>query len=308
MYNNFNLQGYDIPEFFKTLDDLPHEEVKMVDPTEDINNFAVNVFYRNINKFESMDQHQRQAFVKSNIDLISDHIMNSKCNYATILFTPAFLEAYFKILSIMPITALRKFASNFLFYTFKTNMKYRSGMNQDQIKTINNLFMAIARVVNRDLIRIIESVGIPNEYATEISVARFSYTDEITNAHRVNQVMMYSRDPSIFTEQNIIYVYEKLFNQLRYLFMAVMFDVQENYEQEFPDDDDAFYYVFSNISLAALTMANNLPIDGIYRLLSIFLEKWNEVGKPRTRFSLRSLSADYGRVLSVVERMGVYVP
>lgn len=305
---NNNLQGFYTPEFFKTIENLPHEDVTMVNPIDDLNKFYAESFYYNINNLDKMDQHQRLSFIKSNIDLISDHIMNSKCTYATVLFTPIFLETYFKILSNMPINALRKFASNFLFYTFKTNAKYRKGMSQTQIDTVNNLFMAIARVVNKDLIRSIETIGIPNDYATELSVARFSYTDEITNAHRVNQVMMYSRDPMIFTEQNIIYVYEKLFDQLRYLFMATMFDIQENYEQEFPDDDDAFYYVFSNISLAVLTMANNLPMDGIYRLLNIFLDKWNEVGKPMTRFSLRSLSADYGRILSIVEKIGVYVP
>lgn len=303
-------ETYEIPEFIRAVNDAPVEPKPDVNPLDAINNFRIDMFYYRINNLDKLDAEQRAVFIKSNLDMISDHIVNAKCQYAKVLFTPIFLETYFKVLSLIPITPLRKFASNYLYYTFKTNAKYNS-IPQEEKEVVHNLFYSIARVVNRDQIRILESIGVPAEYATELSVARNSYTDEIVNAHRVNQIILYSRDPSLFTEQMVIYVYEKLFDQIRYLFMATMFDLSDNYAQEFPDDEDALYYVFSNIELAVLTIANNLPINDINRLLRIYVEKWNSIGRPMVRFSLRVLSADFGRILSVAENLtmnGVYVP
>lgn len=312
MQNNQNPQEtYDVPDIIKIINDLPPDPKPEVNLMDSINSFGMDAFYRNINNLDRLDPAQRQIFIKSNIDLISDHIVNAKCSYDRALFTPIFLETYFKVLSNIPITGLRRFASNFLYYTFKTNPRYNKLIDADSKQIIQNLFYSISRVVNKDQIRILESVGIPSDYATELSAARNSSIDEITNAHRVNQIILYSRDPILFNEQMVIYTFEKLYDQMRYLFMATMLDVSDNYANEFPDDEDAFYYVFSNIELAVLTMANNLPMDAINRLLRIYVEKWNSIGKPRVRFSLRVLSADFGRILTVAEALtanGIYVP
>lgn len=301
---------YGIPDFIDIINNVPSNPKPEVNLMDTLNEFMKDSFYKNINNLDQLSPSQRLTFIKSNIDLISEHIINAKCSYAHALFTPTFLEAYLKVLSSIPINGIRRFASNYLYYTFKTNSKYNQ-VDREMKRVIHGLFFSISRVVNREQIRILETVGVPSDYATELCAARNSSTDEVVNAFRVNLIISCSRDPLLFTEQMIIYVFEKLYDQMRYLFLAIMLDPSDNYANDYPDDEDAFYYVFSNIELAVLTMANNLPMDGIDRLLRIYAERWNSLGKPKVRFSLRVLSADFGRVLAVAEKLtanGVYIP
>ena len=57
---------------------------------------------------------------------------------------------------------------------------------------------------------------------------------------------------------------------------------------------------------------NNMTIEDIDRLIRIFIDRWIALGRPETRFSLRALSGDFGRLRSVVENLSdryhVYVP
>lgn len=300
----------EIPDFLKMMDNLPPDPPKEIDPTRAIDDFRVDMFYYNINNLDRLDSNARASFVKANIDTISDHIANATCKYGNALYTKIFLDTYFRVLSSMPVTPLRKLAANRLAYIFKTNWK-GTRISQEEREEMNNLFTAITRVVNAPYPNMLENVGIPPEIATELCMDRFASIDEMINAHRVNQVILYTRDPHLMSEQNIIYIYEKLFDQMRYLFMATMFDIRDNYEHEYADSEDAFYYVFANIGLAVLTMVNNMTMDNINQIITIYVNKWNQVNRPMTRFSLRTLSADFSRIQAVVESMiknGVYVP
>ena len=309
LYYNPPQETYEVPDFIRMMDAVPPDPVKDVDPSQSLNNFRVDMFYHNINNLDKLDQNSRISFVKANIDLISDQVANASCKYGNALYTPIFLDTYFKVLSNMPITALRRLAANRLAYIFKTNWKGK--ITTEDRALMNNLFYSIKRVVNNPYPQMLENVGIPPKEATELASDRFTSIDEIINAHRVNQVILYTRDPQLMTEQNIIYIYEKLFDQMRYLFMATMFDVHDNYEEQYDDEEDALYYIFANIGLAVLTMVNNMPMESIKQLIQIFVDKWNSLNRPMTRFSLRTLSADYSRILTIVENMmqnGVYVP
>ena len=77
-------------------------------------------------------------------------------------------------------------------------------------------------------------------------------------------------------------------------------------------DEDDFYETFSTASLALLTMVNNMTSTDIDRLLRIFMDYWNANHKPTTRFSLRALSGDFGRVRTIVEtiteKQGFWIP
>ena len=301
---------YSAPDFLMDIENMPPEQPKEINPTDSINEFRIDYFYYNINNLDKLDANTRTSFIKANIDLISEHIANATCKYGNALYSTLFLESYLRVLNMIPITPLRKLAANRLAYIFQTNWPSKK-LSQDDRQAIDNLFYSITRVVNTPYVLALENEGVPTEMAIQICKVRFASTDELINAHRVNQAILFTRDPSVMTEQLIIYIYEKLFDQMRYLFCATMLDLHENYENEYPDDEDAIYYVFSNIGLAVLTMANNMPMNDIKNLLEIFLDKWISVGRPMTRFSLRVLSADFSRVLAVVEDLlakGVYVP
>ena len=309
LYYDPQIEQKELPDFLKIIDNMPPDPIRDVDPSQSINDFRVDVFYHNINNLDKMDVNNRFNFIKANIDIISDHIANATCKYGNALYTPIFLETYFKVLSSMPITVLRKLAANRLAYIFKTNWKVR--IDIDDKEKINSLFESITRIVNKPYPQMLENVGIPAKNAAELSMVRFASVDEIINAHRVNQAIIFTRDPDLMNEQNIIYIYEKLFDQMRYLFMATMFDLRDNYEDQYPDYEDALYYVFANIGLAVLTIVNNMTMDSISQLIKIYVDKWNQENRPMVRFSLRTLSADFNRITTVVEnfiKSGVYVP
>ena len=105
------------------------------------------------------------------------------------------------------------------------------------------------------------------------------------------------------TEQTIIWVYEKLFDQMRYLFTGTMIELKDTMVPPNNHDEEDFYETFSTVSLALLTMVNNMTSNDIYRLICIFLDYWNAHHRIKTRFSLRALSGDFGRIRTIVEQM-----
>ena len=269
---------------------------------DDIANLTMDRFFYNINNLDKLSPNDRLSFVKANIDIISEHVSSASCKYGNALFTVIFLDVYFKVLSGMPITPMRKLAANRLAYIYRTNWNLKR-IPMDDIPKITALFKAITRVVNKPYVVALESMNIPSDLANDLCMVRFSSLDDIINAHRVNQIIMKTRDYKLMNEQNIIYIYECLFDQIRYLFMATMLDVVDNYEDIYTDPEDGFYYVFSFVGMAVLTIVNNMPINSICQLLLIYLDKLKELGYPATRFSLRTLSGDFSRIVFAVEKL-----
>lgn len=300
---NQDLSKYDIGNLLNGLSD---NSVQISEKTnsiyDEIANLTMDRFFYNINNLDKLSPNDRMSFIKANIEIISEHVASASCKYGNALYTVTFLDSYFKVLSGMPITPMMKLAANRLAYIFKTNWNLKR-IPMDDIPTIVALFKAITRVVNKPYVVALESMGIPSDLAIDLCMVRFSSIDEIINAHRVNQVIMKTRDCKLMNEQNIVYIYECLFDQIRYLFMATMLDVVDNYEDIYTDPEDGFYYVFSFVGMAVLTIVNNMPINSICQLLLIYLDKLKELGYPATRFSLRTLSRDFSRIVFAVEKL-----
>lgn len=313
LYNNsFDTNLYEFPSILST--DLPNElkpametppiikelEVIPPDPKPDItpnfDNMMINNFYAAINSIDSMNEKDRYNFIRDYIDTITTQILDGTCRYIKKLVTPEFLSTCKDVISNIPITASRRIALNYLAYSYF----FSTNPNPDVI----SLIMEIGYIINRDYVNILMDLGngLSRQDATNICISRFSSTDEKLNVHRMNY-SIYKISPKIMTQQMIIWIFEALFNQVRYLFVATMFEdssilfIQKNSQYVFYED------TFSNLSLALLTMVNNMMLNDINYLLKLFLDEWEYHGRQEVRFSLRSLSSDFSRIRSVVEAM-----
>lgn len=293
---------YYVPEFMQMINSMP-EDPKPVLENPGLDQFRVDVFYYQINNLDKLNEKDRFNFIKSNIDFIANQMIDNTCKYSRRLIDPLFLNTLKDVLRTMPITALRRIFTNKLAYSYK----YYSS----SIPEIQSLLLDITQIVNTPYVDALVSVGLPREIAADLAMSRFSSEDEMTNVNRLNYAI-YCFGPKLMTEQQIVWIYEKLFDQMRYLFSATMLETKDNMVPISGNDEEDFYETFSTVSLSLLTIVNNMTTPDIERLIRIFLDQWTSYGKPHTRFSLRALSGDFGRVRTIVEtfteKNGIYVP
>lgn len=299
-----DINGYEIPQFMTEINSLPPDPQPEYTPSFDA--WQLDYFYKMINNFSAMNDHDMHNFVRSNIDFIAKQFIDGTCKYAKKLGDMDFLRVLKDILSTMPITESRRLFVNKLCYSY---LYYRAATHE-----VLHEMLEISKIVNsRTIGNLLTIEGLPEENAVYLAMCRYSSTDEYQNAVRVNFYICTCSD-KIMTEQTIIYIYEKLFDQMRYLFMATMFDYdpkQHGIASDNAFDEQDIHDVFSNITLAVLTLTNNMTSGDIYRLIKIFLDAWSNT-RPPVRFSLRALSRDFGRIRDVVDRMydqnNIYIP
>lgn len=291
-----------IPEYMTIIDSMP-EDPKPVLENPGFDQFRIDVFYYQINNLDKLNEKDRFNFIKSNIDFIANQVIENKCKYIRKLVDPIFLNKLKEVLRTMPITAIRRLFVNKLAYSYQ--------YYANSIPAIQSLLMDISQIVNAPYIDALRGVNLDSETAVYLAMCRFSSEDEMTNVNRLNYAM-YIIGSKIMTEQQIVWIYEKLFDQMRYLFSATMLETKEGMIPAKNVDEEDFYETFSTVSLSLLTIVNNMTSPDIERLIRIFLDQWTSYGRPKTRFSLRALSGDFGRVRTIVEnfteRNNIYVP
>lgn len=283
---------YYIPEFMRMVNDIPPDPK----PTENVSfdQFRIDMFYYQVNNLDKMNERDRHNFIKSNIDFIANQVIDGTCKYTKKLVDPVFLNTCLEVLRTMPITFIRRLFINKLAYSYQF---YKRATISTQ-----KLLIDVTRIVNHPYIINLQSTGLSEEQSATLALSRFSSHDEIVNVNRLNY-SMYMIGHNVMNEQQIIYVYEKLFDQMRYLFIGTMVETKDSMVPPDGRDEEDFYETFSAVSLAILTMVNNMTSSDIERLMKIFLDHWNAMYKPKTRFSLRALSGDYGRLRTIVETL-----
>lgn len=183
-----------------------------------------------------------------------------------------------------------------------------------------SLMINLSFVVNRDTILQLKGIGLSDENANYIALAGKSSDKDTINIRRVNFIIattiseMWANlddEQNMFeAEQLIIKIYERMFKTLTILFEAVMYDVYDSNAAYMTDKIDVMY---SLTSIAVLRILNNFPTQDIRTVLysySLDSSVLNQSGR-RPRFSLHNLSADFGRILYVVEILqaeGIFVP
>lgn len=284
--------------FLEKLLEAPEKEnVELVDTN--VSNFCVDAFNHQISNTDKMTEHQIFNFIKSNIDYICKGVFDGDRHINSILTNPRFMKVFSQVIVSMPITYERQLTVNKICYDYLT-----SDLNDSNIKTI---LLDMCRVVNHKQIQDLMAIGLDPDTSNNLAMCRYSSMTEKINVKRLNFVIC-SKDPDIMTEQMIVWIYEKLFNQIGELFNATMLDY---YVPDGVQLTDSFMENYSTISLALLTIVNNMPISDINKIIRNYIQDWEYASKPAVRISLRSLSADFGRITQVVEYLNaarIYVP
>lgn len=293
-----------LDQFFQRVATAPKEEERVKVEYNIMNNANINrdLFKRTLHNIANMDNSNLKAFIKANIDQIINDIINNDADYVGIFQDYRFLDLFTEIIGSSTITYNTILGCNKLAYDYIT-------LSEDHIdNTVKNKLINLSNIVNRTTIKRLMDLGLSTIDACNIAICRYSSGNEKINTERLNFVLC-KMNSNIITLQNIIYIYEILYDSISSLFSGIMF---ETYTEE---EEDDFGYDFmnnySNISIAILTIVNNLPSDKIDILLRGYVEEWKTNKCPQTRFSFRSISNDYNKINNVVEGLiasDIYIP
>lgn len=279
---------YPLDKFIQRMENAPKDTPTLIDTNFDqLNSSAFKMAIPTINQ---MDEHSLSILIKNNIDIISKDIISGDCAYTDLLTNEKFILSFIRAINSIPIDFYTKIACNKITYDYFTSE------NPDPI--IKQQYLNMSRIVNKDSINKLISVGLDEIIACNLSLCRYSSSNEKTNVKRLN-FAIYHRDPNIMSEQMIVWIYEKLFSRVSDLFQATMFEVYS--EQQQNDFGENFMENYGTVGLVILLILNNMTSDNIRKVLIGYSEEWQYLDKPPVRFSLHSLSADYSRIGRVVE-------
>lgn len=272
----------------------------------DFNGFNRDYFMENITRINVMDESELIMLIKNHIDVIVERTLSDEKSMGSILSHPKFVSAYSKAIQMIPIDSTRRLFINKLTY------EYSIIDNPDQ--NILNQFRSISRYVNKDITNnLVRVSGLNKHIANDLVTCRYSSIHESTNVQRLNFSMCKYNNADIFTEQTIIYVYEQLFNNISELFIASMLEVYSDRELE--DLGMEFRDIYGNISLAILTILNNMPKKDILQVILRYIDAYDTSRlKPMNispRFNIKALSQDYSRIVEIVEYLisgGHFIP
>ena len=292
----------DLNHFYSQLAKTPPS----VSPKVDVSISNNPIMNRDVLKTKLLDldsimDYDLTNLIKTCIDQICSDILNQDNFYITLIQNHKFLDSFTKAISSIPIDNTRRLCVNKLTYDYLT-------LADKGDEYVKHKFVNLCAMINKVAINRLIDLGIDKSTAINMAMSRYSSMSEVVNVKRLNFVIC-NKDTEIMTEQMIIYIYEKLFNRITPLFEGAMF---EYYTDEEADTlGDSFMTIYSAVSLAVLTILNNMTSIDIKKVLTGYSGKWFFEGKPMVRFSLHALSGDFDRINAVVDSLtkgNIYLP
>lgn len=254
---------------------------------------AVNadMFRMSVNRIPNMNNNELLHLVKTHIDIITNDVLNWDRTYVYLFTDLRFVRIFNQAIMSIPVSERTKLACNILAYDYFTSD------NPDF--EIKKEYLSICKFVNRDVVNKLMTIpGIDENTATNLAFCRYSSLKEHTNVKRLN-FTIYHKDPDMMTEQNIVWIYEKLFDRVTDLFIATMMENYSAYEQ--CEHGEEFTENYGTVGLCVLLLLNNMPTESIKKVLTEYCAYLSSRKYPPTRFSLHTLSGDYSRITNVVE-------
>lgn len=259
-----------------------------------------DAFRQKIPYIDQIPDYELLSLIKSSLDIIIMEINNGDTEYINAVTNHKFLDAFTKVMSMIPIDYDKKRCCNKIAYDYMT---LEDSDEFTKVKLLN-----LSLIVNRDVVQRLKTLNLNEKSSANIALSRFSSAKEIVNVKRLNFTIC-NMDEEVMTEQMIIWIYEKLFTRISDLFEGSMFEWYSAAEEEVLGE--SFMNIYSIVSLAVLTILNNMPIQDITKVIVSYANNWKFKNKPPVRFSLKTLSGDFSRINSVVESLentSIYVP
>lgn len=231
----------------------------------------------------------KEIFRKENADLVK------------IITNTRFLSIFIQVINCINISEEERIYCNKMAYDYITMPNISNNKVDEHVK---QLFISLSNSVNKHVLPGLLSLGLDEQLASMLAICRFSSMKEFVNVRRINHIMICS-DPTVMTSQNIIYIYEKLFDKFTDLFIATMYDVYDDVELE------AISYnaseIYSNISLAIVDILNSMTSVDIRKVLLAYGMDYALDMNRKIRFSINTLAqCDYNRIYQIVDNLLVY--
>ena len=250
---------------------------------------------------ESVSDSYLYEVIKSSYkDILNGIVERKDKTYLATFTTPKFLTILNQVMNFVQIEHDERMACNKLAYDYLT-----LSHSDDYIRT---LLFTLSKTVNKYYIPGLIGIGLPEDLASYLVLARFSSHDDIVNTKRVNFIIM-NKPSNMMTEQRIVDIYSKLFDSVTSLFEGTMFDYLNDEEEWVTEEIEL---VFSTISLAVLDVLHSLPTNMIIKVLESYDidNRLLHSDEPK-RFSVRSISGEYYKIhnaIEFLEQKGVRLP
>lgn len=236
--------------------------------------------------------------------VLSEVFMKQNIMYLNLFKNPRFLTIFTSAVSYN-ISRGNQLQAKDRVYMNKLVYDYICHTNNDII--LKQLLINLSKIVNRDIIPMIISIGIPDELACSVAIARYSSQDEKINIQRVNFIILNS-PLELMTEQMIIDLFGTIYDKMSILFETIMFD--HTIDNDNTEDEGEIY---SRISNALLAHLENMPLEHIRTVVKMYSNDYVLLhANEDVRFSLKSLNnSDYPRINQVVDSLiisGEYIP
>lgn len=217
-------------------------------------------------------------------------IDNNKVITGQAFMDERFISIFAQIIPTINITNDERLNCNRLIYDY---MLYKNN-NKNNLMVLYNL----GRMINSNDISILLALGLPETVAVDLAISRSSTDRDIVAMKRVNLIIMNS-SIDIMTEQMIVNIYEKLFNNLTPMFEGIMMDVWS--DDDFNDQDQE--EIYGRITLAILDILNNAPFQYISSVISSYAQDHNYIyPNDPVRINLRAIAVcDYKRIIDAVD-------
>lgn len=262
----------------------------------------------NIDKYS--DQEIADTIKISYHIIFSDKFIMENPSHLAVITNHRFLTNAIRVFSTLPEIEYSTFV-----YCNKIIYDYINTYITDEFTDTRNILYSLARVINKKQIQLLLSIGLPEDIAVDILIARHSANTEIININRLLSIMT-TVDSKLMDVQMCVNIFEKLFDELGLLFQIVMFT---------PCNTNMDNETYENIGSAILFMVNNMPSLAIKKVLNgytaafesgLFRQKikvGNDIiaGDTYRRYNLEQLDYRFSRIVGIVNVLKeeqIYVP
>lgn len=279
------------------------EMVKIVPP---VNSpvFNRSVLLQNISNVKDMTDTDLRKFIQYNFNNILSNIFtpgSEMTKYVKCFQDQRFLDAFIDVISTMQFFEKDSIVRcNTICYHYLTLSK------EDRDPVIVDRMIHISRIINRTGLPRLLGLGLSDNLANILLIARYSDLDLNICVKRIDFIII-TQPKELMSQEMITSIYKILFDVMREfsrIFQYFMLDVIPDYNE----DDPTTYWVTedvdeinSTMNLSVLEILDNLPSQIIRDTLINYAEGYSILGdnKPK-RFSMQTLSDDYYRINNVI--------
>ena len=291
----------------------------MVRPVNPQNSLLMNksLFLQTINDISSMNEDELYKFIQYNFDSILLNVFSKgyQVNDYVNLFTDIrFLNTFINVIQNLPMVSQDNvIRCNTICYHYLTLPDDRKDGR------VVSRMLRISNLINRNNLPRLLGLGLTNNVASMLLLARFSDTSIEICVKRVDFIII-TQPVELMTKDMIVGIFRILYptdDDFARAFPYIMHDVLPEYDENNPNTywiTDEIAEVNSTMNLAILDiMQENMYDSNLKGMLINYAEGHNIVfrGKP-VRFSLKRLSDDYYHVVDMVNHLeyidDVYCP